>query len=161
MTTNRIVLIVAYEGVQLLDVAGPAEVFSTATKINGGAGYRLLIATPSGDAVCTDSGLTLGADIALADAPAHVDTLIGAGGLGAFPAAESADLLTALAPLRTARRVCSVCTGTLLLGAMGWLRRGARRRRVAHRGAVRGVTLSHTGAFSRQIARGRRTEVAS
>lgn len=122
MTADRIVLIVAYDGVQLLDVAGPAEVFSTATKINGGTGYRLLIATPSGDAVRTDSGLTLGADIALADAPAPVDTLVVAGGLGAFTAAESADLLTALAPLRAARRVCSVCTGTLLLGAMGWLR---------------------------------------
>lgn len=67
MTTDRLVLIVAYEGVQLLDVAGPAEVFSTAAKLNGG-GYRLQIASPDGNAVRTDSGLTLGADIALADA---------------------------------------------------------------------------------------------
>ncbi len=121
MTTDRLVLIVAYEGVQLLDVAGPAEVFSTAAKLNSG-GYRLLIASPEGDAVRTDSGLTLGADIALADAPSHVDTLVVAGGLGAFTAVESPELLTALAPLRDrARRVCSVCTGALLLAAAGWL----------------------------------------
>lgn len=123
MTADRLVLIVAYEGVQLLDVAGPAEVFSTAMKLNGGSGYGLLIASPSGEAVRTDSGLSLGADIALADAPARVDTLVVAGGLGAFTAAESAELLTALAPLRDrARRVCSVCTGALLLASVGWLR---------------------------------------
>ncbi|GAA5121527.1 GlxA family transcriptional regulator [Haloechinothrix salitolerans] len=122
MTIDRLVLIVVYEGVQLLDVAGPAEVFSTAAKINGGSGYRLVIASPDGDAVRTDSGLTLGVDIALADAPARVDTLVVAGGLGAFTAVESPELLAALAPLRNARRVCSVCTGALLLAATGWLR---------------------------------------
>jgi transcriptional regulator GlxA family with amidase domain len=95
-------VIVAYERVQLLDVAGPADVLDVATKVlavpadkrhsgsldvalaadfsSGSEGYTCLVATPDGRSVRTSSGLMLGADMSLADV-VDLDTLIVAGAL--------------------------------------------------------------------------------
>lgn len=122
MTADPLVLIVVYDGVQMLDAVGPAEVFATAAKVRGGSGYRLLVASPDGEPVRSDSGLRLGADVRLADVRDRVDTVMVAGGFGASAIAESDELLE---PLRAvclrARRVCSVCTGAMVLAAAGLL----------------------------------------
>lgn len=122
MKADRLVLVVVYDGVQLLDAVGPAEVFSTATKLRGGSGYELLVVSPDGADIRSDSGLRLGVDGALHEVRREIDTLVVAGGLGAFAAAESEELVAGLRPLvERTRRVCSVCTGALILGAGGWL----------------------------------------
>ena len=57
----RTIAVLAYDGVQLLDVAGPIEVFDAA--IARGADYRLLVASPDGSDVL--AGRTrIGADMA-------------------------------------------------------------------------------------------------
>ena len=76
----RTVIIVAFPGVQSLDVTGPLEVFHTAARIAGG-GYDVRVATLDGDTVVASSGLRLAGDLALADVGA-IDTLIVAGGDG-------------------------------------------------------------------------------
>lgn len=122
MPNDRVVLIAGYDGIQSLDAVGPAEVFATARNYLGGSGYRLLIASPDGADIPTDSGLRIGADVALAEVSGPVDTLIVAGGLGSFAAAESEPLLADIrAVAARARRVCSVCTGALVLAAAGLL----------------------------------------
>lgn len=122
MAHGRLVQIVVYEGVQTLDVFGPAEVFSVASKLLGGSGYRLRIASLTGQDVRSDSGIRLGVDGGLAEADGPVDTLVVPGGLGAFEASESAELLTAIRAARgRSARVCSVCTGAFLLAAAGML----------------------------------------
>ena len=69
MTSPRTIVLVAYDRMQLLDLAGPVEVFANADDIAGGGAYRVLVATPDGRRVRTTSGIEVGADIALADAP--------------------------------------------------------------------------------------------
>lgn len=119
---ERVVLLVAYDGVQMLDVVGPAEVFSTASLLLGGSGYRLTIASPDGETVRSDSGLRLGVDVALADTSVRPDTLMVAGGLGAHDAAQATDLVAGIRGIAAgARRVCAVCNGAFVLAATGLL----------------------------------------
>lgn len=123
MGSARLVVIVVFDGVQMLDAVGPAEVFASATRHSGiGGGYRLNVASLDGKGVRSDSALGLDVDLALGDLDQPVDTLIVAGGQGAVAAAASADLLTAVRHVgRRSRRVCSVCTGAFVLAAGGWL----------------------------------------
>ncbi|MFB9832633.1 GlxA family transcriptional regulator [Actinoallomurus acaciae] len=118
---DRLVLLVVYPGIQMLDAVGPAEVFSLATMGLPGHGYRLLVASPDGRSVRADSGLRLEVDAGLADVDEPVDTLIVAGGFG-FDTAATPELIDAIGSLaRRARRVCSVCSGAFLLAAAGLL----------------------------------------
>ncbi|MFG1998556.1 GlxA family transcriptional regulator [Spirillospora sp. NPDC048911] len=107
----RDVLIVVYDGIQLLDAAGPLEVLH-------GAGYQVRLASPDGKDVIAHSGARLGVDCAL-DVPPP-DTLLIAGGW-TYGTADPG-LVEGIARLAAgARRVTSVCTGAFLLAAAGLL----------------------------------------
>jgi len=114
--------IVAFEGVQALDVTGPWEVIHTAGLIaERPADLRLL--TPDGRPVCSESGLSVGADAAIDDVdPSEIDTLIVAGGIGTRAAVRDEALIGSISRLADgARRTAGVCTGALLLAEAGLL----------------------------------------
>ncbi|MGW0794523.1 GlxA family transcriptional regulator [Streptomyces sp. NPDC002692] len=114
----RTVLVVLFDGVQSLDVTGPAEVFSGAGTWRAGA-YRVRTASLDGVAVRTSSGLTLVPDGTLAEAPA-AHTLLVPGGPGTRqPDPRLTDWLRTHGP--RADRLVSVCTGALLLARAGLL----------------------------------------
>jgi transcriptional regulator GlxA family with amidase domain len=114
----RQVVIVAYPGIQSLDVTGPLEVFHGAGRVVPG-GYEVAVATLDGAPVPTTSGIELGGGLALHDAGA-IDTLIVAGGEGSrSPHPRLIAWLRDRAP--DARRVASVCTGAYLLAEAGLL----------------------------------------
>jgi transcriptional regulator GlxA family with amidase domain len=119
----RRVVLVAYHGVQMLDVVGPAEVLAGATRILGdGLGYRLVVASPDGRPVSSGSGLRLGADASLPAIELPVDTLLVAGGWGSEQAVQAPELVNGIRRLAAgARRVCSVCSGAFVLAAAGLL----------------------------------------
>ena len=48
VTAPRTVVVVAFDQLQLLDLAGPIEVFDTADRVAGGGCYRTIVATPGG-----------------------------------------------------------------------------------------------------------------
>jgi transcriptional regulator GlxA family with amidase domain len=122
MLDVRRVLIIVFDGVQLLDAAGPIDVFDAASKLTDG-GYRIEVATPEGADVRAESGLRLGADVALEQARGRLDTLLVAGGFGTRMAALDPAIVGHIARLaRGARRVTSVCTGAELLARAGVLR---------------------------------------
>ena len=119
----RAVVVVAFDGVQSLDVTGPMEVFAAATQALGPdrRGYRIEVRTTDGLAVRTSSGLTVQPHGTLAEA-GPIDTLVVAGGDGTRPALADAALigwLRATAP--HCRRVTSVCSGAFLLAEAGLL----------------------------------------
>jgi transcriptional regulator GlxA family with amidase domain len=117
----RSVLIVAIGGCQLLDVAGPMDVFDAANRLTDG-GYRQRVATPGGADVRCGNGVRLGADVALESARGPLDTLMVAGGLDVHRHSDDAALRSHLRRLaRTARRVTSVCSGAELLAGAGLL----------------------------------------
>jgi transcriptional regulator GlxA family with amidase domain len=121
----RVVEVLVYPDVQLLDVTGPVQVFATAnehvTEAGGSAPYDMRIVAEGGRGVTTSSGLKLAAD-PLPSSAASVDTLVVAGGPGVDAAAANARLLRWVgARTKQARRVTSVCTGAFLLAAAGTL----------------------------------------
>ncbi|GAA0665860.1 DJ-1/PfpI family protein [Kitasatospora atroaurantiaca] len=122
------VVIVAFPGIELLDVTGPAEVFSVASRVAGAdrPGYRVQIATADGRPAVTSSGVRLMADLALDDVNGPVDTLLVSGAIelvedGVEPVIdrEVTDWLRRAAP--RARRIGSICAGAHLLAAAGLL----------------------------------------
>lgn len=109
------VVIVAFEGFQSLDLTGPAEVFTL-------AGWPVRIVTTDGAPVRSSSGITIVPDGALSSVRGPIDLLLVVGGEGTPSAMGDGALLAWLrrvAP-RT-RRITSVCSGAFVLAEAGLL----------------------------------------
>jgi transcriptional regulator GlxA family with amidase domain len=115
------VAVVTFPSAQILDVTGPLEVFSSATRLLPNAAYRTQVVSTAGGGVLASSGLEF-ATTAIADVDEPVDTLVVAGGRDMDQACADADLVRHVQRLaRGARRVTSVCSGAFLLAAAGLL----------------------------------------
>ncbi|MFC3505270.1 GlxA family transcriptional regulator [Micromonospora krabiensis] len=127
---ERLVLIVAYDGAELLDIACVSSSLDIANRGGARPPYRTVLATPSGHAVTCDSGLRLEAQVALERFTTPPDTLVVSGGLGHLAAAATPTLVGHVRRLAgLARRVSSVCTGATVLAEAGLL---AHRRATSH-----------------------------
>jgi len=122
MRTSRSVALVVYPGVQLLDVAGPADVLAGVTRVLGEAAYDLVVASADGNDARSESGLTIRVDCALEEISGPLDSLIIAGG-GTYRDAMGDHLLVEEVRRLEAqsRRAVSVCTGAFVLAAAGVL----------------------------------------
>jgi transcriptional regulator GlxA family with amidase domain len=121
----RIIEVLAYPLVQMLDVTGPLQVFATANDqvvlAGGTPPYILRVVAKGGHGVTTSAGLGI-ATSPLPRVATAVDTLMVAGGPGVDAAAADPALVAWLRQrAKKARRVASVCTGAFLLGASGAL----------------------------------------
>jgi transcriptional regulator GlxA family with amidase domain len=114
------IVILAFEGVQPLDVIGPAEVFSTAARLEPAAYTVETVAIARGPLASTSVSLV--ADRVLRNCRGPIDTLIVAGGPGVRDAARHPGTVSWVrAAAERSRRVCSVCTGAFLLAEAGLL----------------------------------------
>ena len=112
----RTVGIVLYEGFELLDVFGPAEMFGLSPDL-----FRLQMLATAAGPVTSAQGPQALADVALADA-SGLDILLVPGGIGSRRAVEDTALLDTLRRLSDATAiVTSVCTGAALLARAGVL----------------------------------------
>ncbi|MFI6876162.1 GlxA family transcriptional regulator [Streptomyces sp. NPDC050400] len=119
MEPRRPVVFVVFDGIKMLDVAGPAEVFAEANRF--GARYALSYASPSGEPVVTSVGLRLPVDGPAADV-AEADTVVVSGGDELVTRAVPADLTEAVRLLHSrTRRLVSICTGSFVLAGAGVL----------------------------------------
>jgi transcriptional regulator GlxA family with amidase domain len=120
------VIIILFDGVQGLDVFGPAEVLAAADRLLAGAGYRLVFASTRGGPCKTSSGASVTTE-RLAEVRVYPgDTVLVAGGDDGPVAAAAADqkLLGWLRrAVGVALRFGSVCTGAFILGTLGLLDR--------------------------------------
>ncbi len=121
---HRVVAVV-FDDFQSLDLTGPFEVLRVATRLGVEPTYEVLLASPEGTQVRSESGLRLAVDMSLEEACLSnepIDTLVvvGGEGVGAFIADRAAlDWVVRLG--ERASRVTSVCTGALVLAAAGLL----------------------------------------
>jgi transcriptional regulator GlxA family with amidase domain len=121
----RMVEILTFPAGQLLDVAGPLQVFATANELVAARGdaplYSARVVSAAAPSVVTSAGLGLA--VAPLRASGELDTLLVAGGPGVHAAAENPVVLSWLRRRAgKARRVASVCTGAFLLAAAGLLK---------------------------------------
>ena len=120
----RRIVILAFPGVQPLDVIGPAEVFAGADAISGGGSYRVEVVAKSPDPIAVPSaGYSLLPKLTTARCRGPIDSLIVAGGVGVRTAEQDVELIRWIrSAARRARRVTSVCSGSFLLARAGLLR---------------------------------------
>jgi transcriptional regulator GlxA family with amidase domain len=124
---TRRVCMLAYDGANSLDVVGPLEVFSTATRYleledpAAPAPYAIEILAAKRGLVRTFAGIALLAERPYADVRAGIDTLLVAGG-DTRGLLDDAVLLRWLRRMQPrVRRLGSVCTGAFILAAAGLL----------------------------------------
>ena len=117
----RSVVIAAADNVMGIDVAGPAEVFDMANRLDSTPQYHLDLVSIPGGPVTTSTGIAVHAtDARRFMGP--IDTLIVTGGYGVEargPTDEFVQWVKRAA--EHSRRVCSVCTGAFILAAAGLL----------------------------------------
>lgn len=121
----KIIHVLAFANVQVLDVTGPLQVFASANDLARQQGlplpYVVNVIAAQAEPVMTSAGLALVAE-PLPGAHTPCDTLVIAGGWGVYGAAEDPDLVAWVQDkARQSRRVTSVCTGAFLLAASGLL----------------------------------------
>jgi transcriptional regulator GlxA family with amidase domain len=127
----RLIVVLAFENVQLLDVAGPVQTFASANEMvcgtrgapTHGAPYRIVVVSLRRGPVRSSSGLPLVTEsIAKAVGNRRIDTLILPGGAGVHDAAADNNIVAWIRrQVPAARRTASVCTGAFLLAEAGML----------------------------------------
>ncbi|WP_078891709.1 GlxA family transcriptional regulator [Streptomyces sp. NRRL S-350] len=126
---QRLIVIVLFEGVDLLDVTGPPEVFSLVRReTDDAAGYRVVLAAETLAPVTTAAGVRILPDVTFDEAArGGIDTLLVPGSVElddrrrvrALTDPAVVDRVRTLAA--RSRRVASVCVGAHLLAAAGLL----------------------------------------
>jgi transcriptional regulator GlxA family with amidase domain len=121
----RVIDVLTYPAVQLLDVTGPVQVFASANdrcaEMGGARPYVLRVVAHGGEGATSSAGVALAAG-PLTQRDEALDTLLVAGGEGAEAAAENPVLVDWVRERASrARRIASVCTGAFLLAAAGVL----------------------------------------
>src|SRR3954447_472769 len=121
LPVERGVVIVTFDTAQILDVTGPLEVFSSASRFLPAVQYRTQVVTTRGGPVLASCGLEF-ASTTITEVTGPVDTLMVAGGADMNAAVADTQLLDQVRRLATdARRVTSVCSGAFVLAAAGLL----------------------------------------
>ncbi|VXB67162.1 GlxA family transcriptional regulator [Massilia sp. 9I] len=125
MHSLRHIALIAFDGVQILDVTGPASVFAAANEAAGRASYQIHILSPRGGVVASGSGVRLLTEAIGEADPAAFDTVLVGGGNKAGLSALARDASFADWMARAcanARRYGSVCTGAFALAHLGLVR---------------------------------------
>ena len=117
---HRAIVIFAYDGAQLIDIAGPMQALTTANEEGALPPYAVRLAAISGEPVRTASGVSLIAEPL--PRAITIDTLLVPGGPGVHTFRKDRKAMAALQRLCTrSRRICAVCTGAFALAEIGLL----------------------------------------
>jgi len=122
---EKLVVMLAFDGGNLIDIAGPLQAFDTAGRVGKSdetVTYRLVTASERGGPVRSAPGLEIATVSIDTLDPAQIDTLIVPGGLPAI-GPFGLDILVGWLAENGPKvsRLCSVCTGAFLLGDAGLL----------------------------------------
>ena len=126
---NRLVVLVAGDLTQILDLAGPAEVFSRAARIGAveqpglSPAYRVKVVSITRDAMLsTTAGVSIQPHCVYSELRERADTVLVVGGANMEDLAFDEKFLRWLRRKATqTRRVGAVCTGAFALAAAGLL----------------------------------------
>jgi len=120
------VMMLGYEAAQILDIAGPLQVLSSAQRPDGRPAYAIELVAPEAGPIETTSGLTLyarrGIDEISDDELKALDIFLVSGGQGSRTLEHDERVLGFIRRASAAaKRAGSICTGAILLAAAGVL----------------------------------------
>jgi transcriptional regulator GlxA family with amidase domain len=124
----RRVAMLGFPDAQILDVAGPLEVFARASRwlteegLAHAPAYQITLLAAAQGSLAMSNGLRFVVEKSIEGLDTDLDTLMVAGGMGITTAMSDPQLvgwLRNIAP--RVRRLCSVCTGSFLLAEAGLL----------------------------------------
>src|SRR5262250_3453617 len=123
---SRRIIFAVYDGVSLLDLAGPLEAFRIADAFSPSRGrrasYECVVVSSRGGLVMTADGVELSTKSARSAAKSPIDTLVVPGGFLVEDVTRDRALVQWIAKTAAeCRRVCSVCVGSFLLAEAGIL----------------------------------------
>lgn len=119
---KRQVALFLFDEVEVLDFAGPYEVFSVADELHASSLFDVTIVAAEDRPVSARNGLSVNPDRTIRET-GSTDILVVPGGVGTRPLLEKQEVLDWIAGIsETATHVVSVCSGSLLLARAGLLR---------------------------------------
>jgi transcriptional regulator GlxA family with amidase domain len=119
--SQRTVAILAFDDMEVLDFAGPYEVFNVAGELGEGNPFSVFSVGITGEPVAGRGGFTVLPTYSLADAPIP-DLVVVPGGFGSRALAKDDRVLDWVRERAAeVELLLSVCTGALVLGAAGLL----------------------------------------
>ncbi|MEM7109595.1 MAG: DJ-1/PfpI family protein [Bacteroidota bacterium] len=117
----RTVGILVFEDVEVLDFAGPFEVFSVASQLNDHMLFDVKLIAKKKNPVIAVNGLSVNPDFSFENAP-KLDILIIAGGSGSMALLNDAETLDFVDhAISTAELSMSICSGSRILAKLGYL----------------------------------------
>jgi transcriptional regulator GlxA family with amidase domain len=123
--SHRTVAILAFDDMEVLDFAGPYEVFNVAGELGDGDPFSVFSVGVGDGPVTGRGGFTVLPTYSLADAPIP-DLVVVPGGAGSRALMKDEQVLSWVRERAAeAELLMSVCTGALVLGAAGLLARRA------------------------------------
>ncbi len=139
-TLKRTVAILIFPDVEVLDFAGPYEVFSRTRLVPGvgsrrteeSAPFQVFTVAKSSERIKAIGGLQILPDYHFATMP-QIDLLVVPGGFGARALLQDTETLDWIQQITQQAQVVSVCTGSLVLAKLGLL---ANQRATTHWGAL-------------------------
>lgn len=115
------VAILLFDEVEVLDFAGPFEVFAVTDELADYRAFQVVTVAPQPQPIRARNGLTVTPDYSIANCPPPA-ILIVPGGFGTRALLRDQDVLNWIKHVNThADIVASVCTGSVLLGQAGLL----------------------------------------
>lgn len=119
-TETRTVAILVFNGMDIQDFAGPADVFSYAGIVQGKAAFRQFVVAKSPDAITSQGFVKIVPNYTFADCP-KPDILVIPGGnvSGVLKDEETMQWIKDIG--KESEHVLSVCTGALILQSAGFL----------------------------------------
>ncbi len=114
---------VVYPNIVLLDLVGPLQVFTHALKPSDRThGYQTAVVSLNGGKVSTNTLVSIDTEPMSRYANRPVHTVVVVGGDGAYSAMHDPELVSAIGQMAaSAERICSVCSGALILATAGLL----------------------------------------
>lgn len=110
-----------FNDVELLDFAGPYEVFSVASEMHDYKYFSVFTISENGDMIKTVNGLKVQPDYSF-DTHPNMDILLIPGGVGSRKLIKNARVLDWVNKNYLSSEItCSVCSGALVLGKLGLL----------------------------------------